>query len=125
MTFVSAGGLRVASPLHEFVNTEALPGTGVDPDAFWPGLAALVHELAPRNQALLQRRDELQAERQRVGRPVQRKRDRRPAGEIRQLGVRHPAEVLVHHVVDDLGVSQKAGGARLDQRVGCALQRDR
>ena len=58
---VEAGGLRVAKVLHDFINDEALPGTGVDPHAFWDSLGALVHEFAPRNRALLDNRDALQA----------------------------------------------------------------
>jgi malate synthase len=54
-------GLKVASVLYDFVQREALPGTGVDADAFWAGLAGLVEKLAPRNRELLARRDQLQA----------------------------------------------------------------
>ncbi len=58
---VETHGLKVARELHDFVNGEALPGTGVDGEAFWAGLAAIAHDLAPKNRALLARRDELQA----------------------------------------------------------------
>ncbi len=58
---VQTGGLSVASGLHRFVMEEALPGSGVDPDAFWAGADAIIHELAPRNRELLARREELQA----------------------------------------------------------------
>ncbi len=61
MDRISAGGLQVAGVLHRFVEAEALPGTGLDPEAFWAGFAALVRDLAPRNRALLARRDALQA----------------------------------------------------------------
>ena len=54
-------GLRVARPLHEMIEREALPGTGIEPARFWKGLSELVHEMGPRNRALLARRDELQA----------------------------------------------------------------
>ena len=59
--YVDRSELRVAPELAAFVEEEALPGTGVDARAFWAGLSALVHELGPRNAALLARRDELQA----------------------------------------------------------------
>jgi malate synthase len=54
--------LRVATPLHHFVNTEVLPDLGIAPDAFWRGFSALVTELAPKNHALLAERDRLQKE---------------------------------------------------------------
>ena len=56
------GDLRVAPELAAFVENEALPGTGVEAEAFWTGLSALVHDFGPRNAALLARRDALQAE---------------------------------------------------------------
>jgi malate synthase len=58
---IEAGGLRVAKPLYDFIKDEALPGTGVDAERFWSALADIIHELAPRNRALLATRDELQA----------------------------------------------------------------
>lgn len=58
---VQTGGLSVAASLHRFVEEEALPGSGLDPQAFWDGAGAIVHDLAPRNRELLARRDELQS----------------------------------------------------------------
>lgn len=60
MNPVETCGLHVARPLFAFVNEEALPGTRITADVFWQGLADLVRDLAPRNKALLERRDELQ-----------------------------------------------------------------
>ncbi|WP_323011991.1 malate synthase G [Castellaniella sp.] len=57
---ISSHGLQVAAVLHQFLEQEALPGTGVQPAAFWEGLAAIVHDLAPKNRALLAERDRLQ-----------------------------------------------------------------
>jgi malate synthase len=54
--------LQVATPLHRFIDEQVLPGTGVDPAAFWQGFDALVHDLAPKNAALLAERDRLQGE---------------------------------------------------------------
>ncbi|WP_068805441.1 malate synthase G [Thauera phenolivorans] len=59
---VNCQRLQVASNLHRFIEEQALPGTGVDSAAFWKGLDALVHDLAPKNKALLAERDRLQAE---------------------------------------------------------------
>ncbi|MCV7420080.1 malate synthase G [Mycobacterium yunnanensis] len=59
---VTVGSLRVARVLHDFITNEALPGTGVDPDSFWAGVDKVVADLAPRNEELLARRDELQAQ---------------------------------------------------------------
>jgi malate synthase len=53
--------LSVAKALYDFVETEALPGTGVTSGAFWTGLADLIRDFKPRNQQLLAVRDELQA----------------------------------------------------------------
>ncbi|MBY0388399.1 MAG: malate synthase G [Mycobacterium pseudokansasii] len=59
---VSAANLRVARVLYDFVNNEALPGTGLDPDSFWAGVDKVVTDLTPQNQELLKIRDELQAQ---------------------------------------------------------------
>jgi malate synthase len=55
-------GLSVAQPLAEFIETQALPGSGVAPGVFWSGLAAILETFAPENRRLLQRRDDLQAQ---------------------------------------------------------------
>ena len=55
-------GLRVARPLHDMIENEALPQTGVASDTFWKGLSDLVHDFGPKNQALLAKRDDLQAQ---------------------------------------------------------------
>ncbi|RJG42989.1 malate synthase G [Mesorhizobium sp. DCY119] len=57
---LDVSGLRIARELHDFVEREALPGTGVDPAAFWAGVSAIVHDLAPKNRALLAKRDDIQ-----------------------------------------------------------------
>ncbi|MCY0963912.1 malate synthase G [Parathalassolituus penaei] len=59
--YVQKGGIQVAQALYDFVNQKAIPGTGVDVDAFWAGFDALVNDLAPKNRALLAKRDDLQA----------------------------------------------------------------
>jgi malate synthase len=57
---IQIGGLSVAASLHRFVE-DALPGSGVESQAFWEGVEAIIHDLTPRNRELLARRDELQS----------------------------------------------------------------
>ena len=59
---VTVGGLQVAKPLYDLVQDRIAPGTGIDPDAFWNAFGEIVHDLAPRNKALLAKRDALQAQ---------------------------------------------------------------
>ena len=54
--------LRVAENLAQFIETEALPGTGIDAERFWRGFASIVNDLAPTNRGLLLERKRLQAE---------------------------------------------------------------
>ncbi|MET3527305.1 malate synthase G [Phenylobacterium koreense] len=66
--------LWVDDLLHSFVEKELLPETGVGADAFWAALEKILADFTPRNAALLQRRDELQAQidawwRERKGKP--------------------------------------------------------
>jgi malate synthase len=58
----SLHGLQVATRLQRFIDDEVLPGTGVASADFWRGFDALVHELAPKNAALLAERERLQTE---------------------------------------------------------------
>ena len=72
---VKVAKLAVASALYDFIETEALPGSGVTAGEFWSGLATLIHELAPLNRQFLDLRNELQARiddfhRVNVGAPV-------------------------------------------------------
>jgi len=55
-------GLQVATALHTFIEEQVLPGTGVKSADFWLGFDQIVHELAPKNAALLAERDRLQTE---------------------------------------------------------------
>jgi malate synthase len=61
MSRIEKNGLAIEAVLHDFLVSEALPGSGVDPDAFLAGFSAIVHDLAPKNRALLAKRDSLQA----------------------------------------------------------------
>lgn len=57
---VERNGLAVRRVLYDFIEDEALPGSGVSSDAFWKSFAAIVHDLGPKNSALLARRDSIQ-----------------------------------------------------------------
>jgi len=59
--YVQKGGLQVAQALYDFVNEKAIPGTGIDAEKFWAEFDVLANELAPKNKALLAKRDDLQA----------------------------------------------------------------
>jgi malate synthase len=58
---IEINGLQVDVGLADFLNTRALPGTGISPDQFWKGFAALLTDLAPKNRALLAKRERIQA----------------------------------------------------------------
>ena len=58
----AAHRLQVATVLKDFIDHQVLPGTGIESANFWQGFDALVHDLAPKNAALLAERDRLQAE---------------------------------------------------------------
>lgn len=55
-------GLAVDAELVSFIEERALVGTGVNADAFWSGFSAIVHEMGPRNAALLEKRAAIQGQ---------------------------------------------------------------
>lgn len=59
-THISVGDLQVADSLLDLVKNDIAPGTGVDPDQFWASLASIIQDLGPANQAMMDKRDELQ-----------------------------------------------------------------
>ncbi|KAA3651345.1 MAG: malate synthase G [Proteobacteria bacterium] len=60
-THTQIGGMQVANALKQLLENDILPGTGVTAEQFWSGLEGIVNDLAPKNRALLAKRDELQA----------------------------------------------------------------
>ncbi len=58
---IDRDGLKVAAELAAFIEERALPGTGIEPARFWREFSAIAHDLAPKNRALLARRDEFQS----------------------------------------------------------------
>ena len=57
---VEKHGLQVATVLADFIDKQALPGTGVDAETFWKGFSELVHQKGVRNRELLQTRESMQ-----------------------------------------------------------------
>ncbi|MBG6117026.1 malate synthase [Sphingobium sp. AEW010] len=71
---IDRAGLQVAASLAAFIEDQALPGTGIEPEAFWAGTADIFARFAPDNVALLRKRDTMQAQidswhEQRAGQP--------------------------------------------------------
>ena len=58
---IARAGLGIAPELADFLERQALPGTGIAPDAFWSGVAAIFERFTPQNRALLATRDRIQA----------------------------------------------------------------
>ncbi|MBZ9748958.1 malate synthase G [Mesorhizobium sp. CO1-1-7] len=57
---IEIAGLRIARELHDFVVDQALPGLDIEAARFWDGFSVIVHDLAPKNRALLAKRDAMQ-----------------------------------------------------------------
>lgn len=58
--YVKTGGLQVAKELYDFVNNEAIPGSGLTSEKFWHDFEKVINDFAPENKALLAKRDDLQ-----------------------------------------------------------------
>ena len=57
---VQKGGLQIAKVLYDLVANDIAPGTGIEPDQFWASFEQVVADLAPKNKALLEKRDQIQ-----------------------------------------------------------------
>tara|TARA_B100000963_G_scaffold20065_1_gene15170 strand:- start:4271 stop:6415 length:2145 start_codon:yes stop_codon:yes gene_type:complete len=60
MSFIEKNGLKISSKLFDFINNEVIPGTGIKADKFWNGFEKVVHELAPINKNLVNKRENIQ-----------------------------------------------------------------
>lgn len=60
MSIIEKNGLKISSRLFDFINNEVIPGTAINSDEFWVKFAKIVHELAPLNKSLIQKREEIQ-----------------------------------------------------------------
>ena len=60
MTITDKNGLKISTKLYNFINNEVMPGTGIKPDEFWSNFEKTVHELAPLNKNLIQKREDIQ-----------------------------------------------------------------
>ena len=60
MNLINKNNLKINSKLFEFINNEVIPGTNISPDDFWNKLEKVVHELAPINKKLIDKREIIQ-----------------------------------------------------------------
>ncbi len=92
---IEVAGLQVHRALHDLVAHEIVPGLGIESGAVWQGLAGIVHDLAPKNRALLEHRDALQG--------------RLDAFCREQEGAR-PNPATVRALLEDIGYLEPEGG---------------
>ena len=59
---IEHSGLRIAPPIYSLVTEDICPAVGIDADEFWRAFASIVHRFAPQNIALLDKREQLQAQ---------------------------------------------------------------
>ena len=60
MKIIEKNGLKISSVMFDFVNNEAIPETGLDSDQFWAKFSEVVHEMAPTNKYLIEKRETIQ-----------------------------------------------------------------
>lgn len=58
--YISKSDLSVDPAFADFIDNDALAGTGISSDTFWNGLAEIARDLGPKNRALLEKREALQ-----------------------------------------------------------------
>ena len=62
MKLVNKNQLKISSTLFDFINNEAIPGTNINSEEFWDNFSKVVHELAPINKKLIEKRETIQKE---------------------------------------------------------------
>ena len=60
MSIIEKNGLKINTKLFDFVNNEIIPGTNIKKEEFWSNFGNVVHELAPINKNLIQKREDIQ-----------------------------------------------------------------
>ncbi len=60
MSIIEKNGLKISTVLFDFINNEVIPGTDIKSDKFWSNFEKTVHELAPINKNLIEKRDDIQ-----------------------------------------------------------------
>ena len=60
MKLINKNDLKINQTLFDFINNEVLPGTKINPESFWISFAKTVHELAPKNKELIEKREKIQ-----------------------------------------------------------------
>ena len=58
---IEKNGLSIDEKLVTFIESEAIPGTGIDIEKFWQGFANIIKELGPKNKILLKKREDMQS----------------------------------------------------------------
>ncbi|VVT18484.1 malate synthase G [Erythrobacter sp. EC-HK427] len=103
--------LRVSEQLAGFVESEVLPGTGIAPESFWQGLATLAATFAPRNRALLAKREDLQRRIDDWHRANPQARCGAPEAFLREIGylVEEPAPFTIGTANSDAEIAHIAG----------------
>lgn len=59
---IQQGGLQIDAELYRLIEEQIAPGTGVNTQDYWQAFEAIINDLAPKNRALLAKREDFQAQ---------------------------------------------------------------